>query len=393
MPTVKLQAGKVILKNGKVSCTCCGSCCFYPASKFDAAAPTAVWAGLPESLSDTSSNCTVEAWEKNGQQWENGSQRIIWRDGKWVLQSTGDGFVDIKDSECLTDILEEQSICGWPPCVRLTGPDGLDIQLTGGGCFWETCADSDDPMWQLRFNGQMFELVKIEGETETIYESDGDTEDFPFPNGGYDSNEYQIALLPIETDCCPSVDCCMYPADTPAGDLPDAITLNGTSLSKSGTSYGDTTDGLIQESGVWARYVDGVRSTQTCLITGDGNYTPGNDAVEDTFADTYTLKIDGAIGGFVQGSCENFSRPDDVVLIRTSLCVWRADNVEINVFGGGDGPEDPCNDGFTITITAILSFTGVGWEVAFGGLAGPKNSDENQNTPVGWYGDFMEIVE
>jgi hypothetical protein len=130
-----------------------------------------------------------------------------------------------------------------------------------------------------------------------------------------------------------------------------------------------------------------------CLITGDGNYTPGNDAVEDTFADTYTLKIDGAIGGFVQGSCENFSRPDDVVLIRTSLCVWRADNVEINVFGGGDGPEDPCNDGFTITITAILSFTGVGWEVAFGGLAGPKNSDENQNTPVGWYGDFMEIVE
>jgi hypothetical protein len=36
MPTVKLQNGKVILKGGKVSCTCCGgpepSCCMYPAS-------------------------------------------------------------------------------------------------------------------------------------------------------------------------------------------------------------------------------------------------------------------------------------------------------------------------------------------------------------------------
>jgi hypothetical protein len=35
MPTVKLQNGKVLLKDGKVSCTCCDpepSCCMYPAS-------------------------------------------------------------------------------------------------------------------------------------------------------------------------------------------------------------------------------------------------------------------------------------------------------------------------------------------------------------------------
>lgn len=32
MATVKLQDGKVILKNGKVSCSCCGGeCCMYPA--------------------------------------------------------------------------------------------------------------------------------------------------------------------------------------------------------------------------------------------------------------------------------------------------------------------------------------------------------------------------
>jgi hypothetical protein len=32
MPTVKLQAEKVILKGGKVSCSCCDDCCMYPAA-------------------------------------------------------------------------------------------------------------------------------------------------------------------------------------------------------------------------------------------------------------------------------------------------------------------------------------------------------------------------
>jgi hypothetical protein len=32
MPTIKLKNGKVILKDGNVSCTCCEGCCMYPAS-------------------------------------------------------------------------------------------------------------------------------------------------------------------------------------------------------------------------------------------------------------------------------------------------------------------------------------------------------------------------
>ena len=31
MATIKVQGGKVITKGGKVSCTCCGECCMYPA--------------------------------------------------------------------------------------------------------------------------------------------------------------------------------------------------------------------------------------------------------------------------------------------------------------------------------------------------------------------------
>jgi hypothetical protein len=87
----------------------------------------------------------------------------------------------------------------------------------------------------------------------------------------------------------------MYPADQigvgyVSADLPDAITLRGVgSLSKSGTDYGNTTNGVILESGVWARYVGGVRTTKPCLFDGNGNKTPGDDAVEDQFEATYTI--------------------------------------------------------------------------------------------------------
>jgi hypothetical protein len=52
MPTVKLQNGNVILKDGKVSCTCCdgpepGECCLYPA---DGLGDTYEAADLPDAI-------------------------------------------------------------------------------------------------------------------------------------------------------------------------------------------------------------------------------------------------------------------------------------------------------------------------------------------------------
>lgn len=91
-------------------------------------------------------------------------------------------------------------------------------------------------------------------------------------------------------------------------DLPDAVTVNGVSRSRSGSGYGNTTDGVIWENGVWAVYTSGVRTTRSCLITGDGKYTPGNDTVEDQFDAQYTLKL--------STFAESFT------VTRRSLCSW-----------------------------------------------------------------------
>jgi len=121
--------------------------------------------------------------------------------------------------------------------------------------------------------------------------------------------------------CCPEPDCCMYSAttlaagDLVAADLPDAITLLGVgSLSRSGTGYGDTTDGVIFETDTWAKYVGSVRSTFDCLIRGDGKFNAGDDAVEDQFAATYTLE------SFDPGDNSNGT----IELTRVSLCSWVA---------------------------------------------------------------------
>jgi len=114
----------------------------------------------------------------------------------------------------------------------------------------------------------------------------------------------------VSCTCC---GCCMYPAtQAVAADLPDAITLLGVgSLSKSGTDYGDTTNGVILESGVWARYVGGVRTTKPCLIDGDGNKTPGNNLVEDQFEPAY----------FVSNGVQYFP-PLTCTVTRVSKCQW-----------------------------------------------------------------------
>ena len=113
----------------------------------------------------------------------------------------------------------------------------------------------------------------------------------------------------------------MYPSlgllleDYTEDDLPDAITLNGVSKSRSGSSYGNTTDGVIYESGVWAVYVGGVRSTRSCLITGDGNLTPGDDLVEDQFA--AEMNVFNPYWLFT-----NLNSVANLPVVRTSLCRW-----------------------------------------------------------------------
>jgi hypothetical protein len=177
----------------------------------------------------------------------------------------------------------------------------------------------------------------------------------------------------VSCECC-DVECCLYPAQAladgeySANDLPDAVTVDGTSFSRSGTSYGNTTNGVILEENVWAKYRNAARSTRACLIQG---------GVKDQFADTYI--IDFPFFDFAsQGN----------VVTRTSLGRW-------------EGTATFFSETFPLILSACPSgqLDIIGWAVLVeytdpGGyaLADPHTYDpetniyiSRPNTPVGNY--------
>ena len=88
-----------------------------------------------------------------------------------------------------------------------------------------------------------------------------------------------------------------------SGNLPSAVNFYGTSLSLSGTSYGNTTNGVILEGSVWAVYQAGVRTTQPSLYSAN---------ISDNFNSTYTLTIPNG-GGNV---------PNATVTLTRNGCIW-----------------------------------------------------------------------
>lgn len=116
-----------------------------------------------------------------------------------------------------------------------------------------------------------------------------------------------LSWVPTGSETSPCCCCCLYPAtglgvDFTNDDLPDAVDVNGVSKTRSGSAYGDTTDGVIWESGVWAVYVAGVRTTQSCLIGG---------VVEDQFCQAYLLEVPEIFFGGGSATVE-----------RVSTCRW-----------------------------------------------------------------------
>lgn len=157
----------------------------------------------------------------------------------------------------------------------------------------------------------------------------------------------------VSCTCCEAATCCLYPSVGIAGssyafaDLPSDITFvdSGTPYSWSktgpqteevffdGVSVGDVV--LCYSSGTYyigyrsdgaswlfVAYDSGedqynsLFSIGPCLITGDGNFIPNDDTVEDQFDGTYT----GTYGGY-----------DPITLTRISACEWT---------GSGTGTED-----------------------------------------------------
>ena len=90
-----------------------------------------------------------------------------------------------------------------------------------------------------------------------------------------------------------------------SGNLPSAVNFNGTSLSLSGTSYGNTTNGVILEESntVWAVYQSSVRTTQPALYST---------SITDYFANTYTLSLVDSTG----------THPSATVTLTRVGCDW-----------------------------------------------------------------------
>lgn len=86
MATVKLSGGKVLLKGGKVSCTCCGDCCLYPANMLDAEGGYAA-ADLPDALTVTSSQPGA-----SGNYPRSGSSFVLAGGGAFQIINTGDNW-------------------------------------------------------------------------------------------------------------------------------------------------------------------------------------------------------------------------------------------------------------------------------------------------------------
>jgi hypothetical protein len=188
----------------------------------------------------------------------------------------------------------------------------------------------------------------------------------------------------VSCECCEVEECCMYPAqnlaneDYSENDLPDAVTVDGVSFSRSGTEYGDTTNGVILEENVWAEYRDEVRLEGPCLIQG---------GVEDQFADTYIV------------SSPYFSSwISNVTVTRDSLCEWSGEAE--GQFDDNYNPDDPYADPespLTKKIQAGITMNGFTWTVwmrsdcAFlsitNSLVQGDVNFKHSNAPVGNYGD------
>lgn len=154
----------------------------------------------------------------------------------------------------------------------------------------------------------------------------------------------------------------MYPAQKlangiySADDLPDAVTIAAVSYSRSGTGYGNTTNGVMLEGNVWTRYANGSTSQRPCLIQG---------GVLDQFADTYYLSAT------FPTPYEDLSFSNQP-LFRTSLCSW------ISGFYGLYYYSAPLGRDF--------------WLVIFPGIDGTASYNERMNTPVGQYEDRFGVT-
>jgi len=196
----------------------------------------------------------------------------------------------------------------------------------------------------------------------------------------------------VSCTCCTAADitCCLldtqldldlYPNGAISQDkLPPTIVLDGVTYSLGTLGYGNTTNGVFLESGVWAVYKSGVRTTRRCLVSNIAT------DLEDEFPDTVTV------------SYSNFGLTVTTSLTRLSLCYYEGtftfDGTDYDVLLYQNGGGSLLQEGNVWTLSGpiigVADF-GSGLE-AF--LAGSNYSTSTNNQPVGSYtGEFGEPTD
>ena len=173
---------------------------------------------------------------------------------------------------------------------------------------------------------------------------------------------------PVDLTCClldTELDLVLYPNGAISQDkLPPTIVLDGVTYSVGTLGYGDTTNGVFLESGVWAVYKSGVRTTRRCLVSNIAT------DIEDEFPDTLSLTY-SAFGFTVTAS-----------LTRTSLCTYEGTDSEGCEGGIGYNQQTFAADGNN---WVVRGFTGL-QDDGFHACAGSQSSTTlDKNNPVGTY--------
>jgi hypothetical protein len=165
--TVKRNGEKVILKDGKVSCSCCDEeeCCMYPADRLGVDYQAE---DLPDSLaiSDVEQSDFSGEWEKSDSGYQRDGYTLSVVNGQWVIEgftrtiTVGlcliadlaqatilDQFADTYTVEIINDVeysgtytVNRESLCVWSGASETGLEVKLLYRLFGGGglgVFWE----------------------------------------------------------------------------------------------------------------------------------------------------------------------------------------------------------------------------------------------------------------
>jgi len=197
----------------------------------------------------------------------------------------------------------------------------------------------------------------------------------------------------VSCSCCESgQQCCVYPASCGVG--PEAVEFYGDTLSGSGTSFGDTENGVILESGVWAVYRNGVRTERDCLGLATGGGTAN---VAAALATSYALAFDWIIDPLPDPptvveitatlSYVNTSGNEGLIGIVSDEILFAGAIGQCGWLGSKDQGVQYCDDGFALFFNA----QNCRWELSSGSfdvLYAYRASD----TPTGAYtSNFVDI--